>query len=360
MGSRETTSAVHSRLRDTLYMDSERVRALLAQVRGGVVDAVVERWGSNTEQRLGARVFGLEGGRNLLDEASTEQTTTLQDALLDVFEESAEATSLFSDAVLDDTGSWRSGGLHALLAPGELVRVTAPTQIIDAQHVAGEITRALELIHNFAFFQEAVDPTPMPALGPSPPPKARGGQRRDRLEPDAFKQAVIAARVAGLLGDFSVEAAVAVAEIFQKILGKGIAVRVFPCGLEHRDLALVGHLAQRDGYLRDTPETLFAKYGWGASTWTVIAQLATVPVKIERASAAAEEPDVTNTTEAPEGGVDRAELENLGIGLMQTLADGGLIGAPRFPGITITPIAIYRTVAIRDPSGGSLPAQPGT
>jgi hypothetical protein len=157
--------------------------------------------------------------------------------------------------------------------------------------------------------------------------------------------------------------------MFEKLLGRGISIRVFPCGTAHRELALDGRLASRSGYLRDEHDTLFAKYGWGASEWTVIAQLATVPVPPDPGSeqtvqdnpgsnAERARPDQADGADEPEADEDeasdevpdRAEFENLGIDLMKTLAEAGVIGAPRFPGITMTPIAIYRAVPTFDPA----------
>lgn len=44
---------------------------------------------------------------------------------------------------------------------------------------------------------------------------------------------------------------------------------------------------------------------------------------------------------------NRAEFEAMGIDLMKTFAEAGFMGAPVFPGMTITPIAIYREVPLR-------------
>jgi hypothetical protein len=168
------------RLRDTLYVDVERVRVALGQLRGGVVEGVVERWGDTKERRLGARLLGIEAGQNLLGESSVEQTTTVQDVLLDLFEEAAEASSVLSPIALDDPDAWRAGEPHRTLQPGQLIRLTAPTQIVDAEHVASEIQRALELLETFAFFQEMQDPTPLP---PSVPPQVRSETRKIQSRP---------------------------------------------------------------------------------------------------------------------------------------------------------------------------------
>ena len=343
--------AFQPRLRDTLYLDTARIRSLLAQLRGGVVEGVVERWGKRDERRLGARLLGIEAGGHLLDEATVEQTTTLQDALFNIFEEAADESSLFRDADLADPESWRNGSLQDSLRPGQLIRVTAPTQIIDAEHVAGELTRALEAMEAFAFFQEAEDPTPLPQEKPVPPQVRQ--KHKQKLDPEEWRQAAVTARAEATLGT-SIDSAVAIRVMFEKIIGPGISVRVFPCGPDHLDLTLAGRLASREGYLRDEHATLFAKYGWGSSDWTVVAQLATVPSKPAEEDVQALTDDGVHSDDdddddepavvASEEGLNRAEFEALGIDMMKTFAEAGMMGAPLFPGITITPIAIYRDV----------------
>jgi hypothetical protein len=382
LATQQDSSGFRPRVRDTLYLDADRVRVALGQLRGGVVEAVVQRSVDSTERRLSARVLGLEAGKNLLGEASIEQTMTLQDVLLDIFEEAANESGLFISADLTDPDAWRAGEPHRTLRAEQLLRVTAPTQILDPEHVAGEMLRAIELVEGIAFFQEAQDPTPLP---PAPPPQARRGKKYD---PDELRQAAVSARAEAALG-FPIPAAVAIGHVFAKVLGSGISVRVFPCGAEHGDLTLAGRLVQRDGYLRDEHDTLFAKYGWGASEWTVIAQLATVPrppnaepvdPADDGSNGAAEaevddsgtgkahapeagsqpdepEPSTAPSTEAPGDSIDqdeapdRAEFEALGIEFMKTLADAGLISAPGFPGLTMTPMAIYRDVPVHPADG---------
>ncbi len=340
---------------------------MLAQLRGGVVEGIVQRWDERAEKRLGAKLLGVEAGRNLLGGTSVEQTTTLQDVLLDLFEEAAEDSTLFSPLVMDDPDAWRDGRLHSHVKPGELVRVTAPTQIIDAEHVGDEIMRALEVMESVAFFEEAQNPTPLPA---AVPPQAGGKRGKGKVDPEAFRQAATVARVESILG-IPLEGAVAIKSIFQKVLGGGISLRVFPCGAANRDLALAGRLASRESYLRDEQNTLFAKYGWGVSDWTVIAQIATVPQPSDEgeaaspevvqengaspARAATDEEDMPERDESTEG-LDRAEFEGMGIDFMKTLADAGVISAPRFPGLTITPIAIYRDVPLTTGSEDTEPS----
>jgi hypothetical protein len=65
-----------------------------------------------------------------------------------------------------------------------------------------------------------------------------------------------------------------------------------------------------------------------------LAQIATVPDEL---ADAADEQD-----EDEEGSVDRAQFEAIAVNILRGLEDAGLTGAPAFPTISVTPIALYR------------------
>jgi len=87
-------------LRDFIYVDVDRVRSLLAQLAGGVVEGSVERLTKSRDARAGGSIFGLfELGGGLLRERATEQTKSLQDALFLLFEDAASQSGLFDLSV---------------------------------------------------------------------------------------------------------------------------------------------------------------------------------------------------------------------------------------------------------------------
>jgi hypothetical protein len=78
-------------LRDLLYLDRQRVRQLLAQVDGGVLESIVERSSEGAARRQGANLLRtVDLGRELTRESTAETTISLEDALLDLLETSLE------------------------------------------------------------------------------------------------------------------------------------------------------------------------------------------------------------------------------------------------------------------------------
>ena len=325
--------------REFLYVDVDRVRGLLAQIDGGVVDTIIERQSDRSSGVLGARIFGVQGSKERVEEGAVEWTRTLDDAMFSLLEEAAEQANLLRDVPeLKDISAWADGRVHEALAPGQLVRVEGATQIVDPPHVREELIRALGAVEAYARFEEATNPTPMP-----PTPSGRTKPKPKDFE--AWHEAVIDQRILTVLGGVPLDAVGAAAAMLERLLGEAISLRTFPCGAARSEYVLSGSLADRPGYFRDERGALFAKFGWAPATWTVVAQIGTVPL----AHAASDQgPDDENAnSEDIEPGRVRATMENSAVEIMGALAEAGLMDAPRYPGVTMSPIAVYRDIPIQ-------------
>ena len=95
-------------LRDLLYLDRQRVRQLLAQVDGGVLERIVERSTEGTRRRVGANLLKtVDLQRELTRDAVEETTISLEDALLDLLMGSLEELDWFADIDgLEDPEHW--------------------------------------------------------------------------------------------------------------------------------------------------------------------------------------------------------------------------------------------------------------
>ena len=138
---REPPASDHPRptfLRDYLYVDAERVRLLLAQLEGGVVEEVIERAGGTRQRQAQGTVFGSYLQSSYTEETGTERSRSLQDALFFLFEEAATRLGLFAPSTgFSSPDEWYSGRLHERLVSGQLVRSTGPTQLLDNRSFQG-------------------------------------------------------------------------------------------------------------------------------------------------------------------------------------------------------------------------------
>jgi hypothetical protein len=121
-----------------------------------------------------------------------------------------------------------------------------------------------------------------------------------------------------LMGGLPPNAARQMGEVFVAFFGEGIVVRHLPCGAEHRRNALIGTLADVSGYLADSREALFSKYGSAPSDWTLLAQVATVS-----AQPSPDEDPEPEEDESDEGELDRSLFEGIAAGILRGLEDAG-------------------------------------
>jgi hypothetical protein len=306
-------------LRDLVYLDRRRVRLLLAQVDGGVLEQVVQRSSEGVTRRRAVhllRTVDLE--RTLADTGDVERTVTFEDALLDLLEASLDELGWITDIDgLDDPQAWDEGDVHRQLAPGAIVRLTGQTQVLDPEFIRSSVDRSMDAMERMAVFATGG----LEAAARSKSERARigrvGAQRLMGLPPDAARQ----------MGD-----------VFVAFFGEGLTVRHLPCGPEHRAYALLGSLVDDATFMADSRAALFAKYGSAPSEWTLLAQIATVPP----APADEEDGHAAASDEQDDSSLDRAGLEGIAAGILRGLEEAGLTGAPAWPSITLTPVALYR------------------
>ena len=92
-------------------------------------------------------------------------------------------------------------------------------------------------------------------------------------------------------------------------------------------------LLDRSDYIEPERSVIYSRYGADAGEWTLVAVVA-------------RHADET----APRGrdfgevSMDQLGIENLVVTLLGLLGDIGATGAPRFPSVSVVPLALYRVV----------------
>jgi hypothetical protein len=297
---------------------------LLSQLAGGVVEQSVERLTKSGQARAGGSIFGLfELGGSLFRERASEQTKSLQDALFILFEDAAAASGLFQiDVDLTSERAWADGTVHAALRPSQLIRLAAPTRILDARHFHERVDRFAEwprLVVSMSMSEQ---------LQAVKSPKDR--ERRIRAATEEM-----------LGGEGSLDSIRQVGEFIDVFLAGQISLRQFPCGVAKPQLGFAGTLLGRSGYLQEEREALFAKYGSSVTDWTVVSQVATVPDS-GPVSTEMQLGELVNAADQ----IDRAALEDAAVQLMQMLESIGVAEGPVYPTIAVTPLAVFREFAI--------------
>jgi hypothetical protein len=323
-------------IRDFLYLDTERIRSLLAQLEGGVVERVADRMTRSAEARAGGSVFKLfDLGGTLLREKSSEQTKSLQDALFLLFEEAATEAGVlhFPTNEISDVDAWQSGRVHETLRPSELIQLTAPIRILDSTHFRARterLSRWPRLITTFAN-QETL------------------GAVKNAKEKERKLEHLIETQMGpGVSATFK-----DVGEFVELFMAGLISVRQLACGIDHAPFSFVGVLLDRAGYLQEEREALFSKYGSMPNEWTMVFQIASIP---NPNTVAPTEVEAVDVTDAESGQISREGFEKLCLSLMQVIESIGVAEAPTFPSISVTPLAIFRDLPV---TSAGIPFQSG-
>ncbi|WP_436947505.1 DUF6414 family protein [Streptomyces sp. SudanB52_2052] len=120
-------------LREFLYVDTDKVRAMLAQIDGGVAEESRETERKEKRTTVGPRVAGqyFQGSGS-----ETYTNKSLGDALFPMLEQALESESLLRDISEEvrDPEQWSSGELKGRLPVGSLVRVTAMGSLFDTRY----------------------------------------------------------------------------------------------------------------------------------------------------------------------------------------------------------------------------------
>lgn len=278
-------------LRDFFYVDTDRVRSLLAQLYEGVPEQV-----KKSEEKHSKWQVGLRGLATALRESGSssegEETRALSDLHFAMFEEAAEVTGFLRDITEEtlDPRNWKRSRLHNMLVEGDLIRYTAPTRIIDPRHIA----KTLE--QQDAAFSRSAQPAGI-----------------------SFRE---------------------VSSMVQALYGPGVVLRSFPAGLDQPECNFVGTLLDDPRYLEQERTTLFSRHGVDAQDWTVVGQVSRLPARTPSTQLALS--GVQEMFAQGPSTLDRAKLEQFLAQVVQMVERTGLSEAPQHPGIVITPLAVYR------------------
>lgn len=276
-------------IRDYIYVDAGRVRSLVSQLRGGLPQTQVETGSRSRRLRAGIKFLEGEAGST----SGLDETRVLDDLYVSMLEEDAAALGLLQDVSeqAQVRKSWLRGKLR--LAPGELIRVNAPTRLFDPHQVVESLVK---MQSGFGEAMADVDDTFGQMIRALP-----------ALYPDA------------------------------------LSLRVMPCGEDSPECSFVGLIPKPDVTLGVDRDTLFSRLGADAPDLTCVLQVArTLEKRTTNMHSLATAGDLLQFDD--DQGLARDGMDKFLVEIMRMLEGMGFLEAPRHPGIAVTPLAIYRQV----------------
>lgn len=274
-------------LRDYLYVDTLRVRSLLAQLASGLP----ETRRSDHTRRWTDSLVGADGPRHE-EGMSDQEVRSLADLHVAMLEDDAEYAQMLLDVSEPSKKpkNWNRGRLHRALRPGSLIRVKGPTNIIYPASFAASAA-AFDSFSDNADFSRAVE------------------------------------------------------KIVHAMYGGHLTLRVYPCGQDEWDCQYSGVISDPGNYLAGEKTVLFSRLGADPQEWTTIATISRIPER-DNTPATDRFERAMSTLQATmtDGEASRQVLEKMIQETSRAMEGIGLSEAPTWPAISVIPLAVYRTV----------------
>lgn len=279
-------------VRDYIFVDESRARSLLSQLSDGLPER--ESRSSARSIRVQRGIKWLSGESGTVD--ATESSILLADLHVSLLEETAEALGLLVD-VSDKARNpkfWKRGTIRKRLEPGSILRVNAPTRIASPQSLATFM---------------------------------RGLQSVEGETDDDFDE---------------------ILRVIDALYGDAVAFSVQPTEPRESGCSFVGQISKAVPFPGFEPQHLLSRFGPEPTPMTVLFQVARVPTERESEETIDQQMTLamSRIESAMEGdALDRGVLDDFLAQIAAMLEQTGLASAPRWPSISVTPLAMYRNVA---------------
>jgi hypothetical protein len=361
-------------IREYLYVDVQRTRSLLAQLEDGVVEQQVKRTALDDAAELGASLLGIGGKGAWSAHESYEESRSLMDLTAVIFEEAAASQGLIVDIDPSQVPEeWSDGTVHSILREGEILRATGEILITDPAYIGARFEGLDGFMSDLVEMQVGIARDALRALrdaeleGHRAQLQSANANQRKQIERklralDEELEAAARRSVEDELGAKGVDQMRGIMKVLQSYLGSAISVRLLACGLDRPEHGFAGSLLGRDSYLQREREELYSRYGSVLSGWTMLMQVARIPT--EEATSSARIANSSDWGELAAGGsINRAAFEGVASQLLQMMESIGVAEGPRFPTISVVPLAIYRPIpepgsSSADGAADSEPSQP--
>jgi hypothetical protein len=320
-------------LREYLYVDTDKVRSMQAQLDGGIAEA--ENSTTRSDKNTGV---GVKGIVNHYQQWGGEQTIqkSLGDALFPLLEDGLESAGVLRDVSeeLSDPKFWISDRIQKELPPGSLIRLTSLGSLFDARYIASIFAGFASTYMGLRQLGAVPGQVPGQPRKPAPPVKAaRAADIVRELEdkiPDFGKMQGDGSEI------ISTDALRAMVRVSRGLFTPGLHLNLTPT--EDDKLTVSARLQEGRQFLDTDTEILFARYGTQRQEWTAVGTVGHYGAKDAEGFS-------TDTQLVSGPSVNRGVTAQYINSLMAFIGRFGFADLPQYPGFSIVPLGVYRLIS---------------
>jgi hypothetical protein len=318
--------------REFLYADMDRARSLFAQLAGGIPEQETTTSTRSRAFNVGAKqLFGY--GRDL--NTQDYEQRSLLDALFPELERILENGWLtdISD-IVHDPGITDTASLTSLVQPGSIVRLTAKTQLFDAEYLARALGGTSVAIDGIMFFSGAK--TAEPGSKKYTDKRSRAERKPYSDEIRNLEDLVEDFPLTPLLSDVSADYLRNIIRIAKGMFSNGLHLLISTDG--GVGWTATARLQEGRQYLDAEPDILFSRYGTEPQEWIIVGTIGHYSTELNPLATQG-----LNFLTDDKIAVDRTRVVS-GLNTLVSKAMGGFADIPKFPGFSIVPLAVYRLI----------------
>ncbi len=319
-------------LREMVYLDVERVRGFAAQLYEGMPTAEETSFQDTKRSGVGLpRVLGYS--REWGD--SGRASKSLIEGVFYNLERDLESEGYLHDvsdqAALSE--NWEDRNIGGWAANGRLIRITAQGQLVDSRYFA-------QLLAAYSVFMRGLI-----SLGFYDKAEVKNGKsvnirpqvsnrKRETESPELEDSVMDLPRQDDIIKSDELKAMI---QVTRSAFRPGVSVLLAP--VENGHTRIVSRLQEGRQFLDAEPDVLFARYGMDYQSWTLVGTVGYRP-----AATVEFEPGETKLA-SEDGQIQRGAFVEMINGMAGYFQAQGLTDAPQWPGFSVIPIALYRSIA---------------
>lgn len=313
-------------LRDYLYVDSDKVRGLIAQITDSVPVKRTDSIAKTGTNGIKLKIYELSSTKT----RGTVTEHSLEDNLFRALESDLETLGFLKDISQDlkDPLAWDE--IEGLINPGSIIRLTSPGAIFHPKQWSEVLSGLATTAQGLRDLGEIELKEINVKDNKDPGKKALDKEARQRLSNPVHPEDFLPMHE--VMPGVSRNLVAGMMRVVRGTFADGLHLLQRP--VNQAGPVVYSRLEEGRRFLDSTPEVLLNRYGVNSQPWTVVGVVGQLGQKEKSNSA--------STVLGDNDLVSRALLVDLVAEFMQNT--GGLVDLPVYPEFTIIPLAVYRTI----------------